>query len=226
MLKDNLLEVCEHLPVIDQIMMNQVFNLGIKPVDKLPLLAVKEDYLDLLKYLLDCGHKITFNLFAASAYHGSIKCLNFAHENNYECPDNILYFAAGNLDSFKYVLNMKINTRKACDFAALRGCLKTLEYAYSRNYPISINTCLYSVKSCSPLQISSLPCLKFLREKNCEWGSSRISEECAKSGNLEALKYALETGCGCDINVFIYAEKHPDLLKYLLDNDYPGARFY
>jgi hypothetical protein len=150
---------------------------------------LKYDLIEWLKFKFNKCNKNT--LCENSAEKGALKCLKYAHENDYNWNAYTCAYAAGNghIECLKYLHENGCTWNNfTCENAAKNGQLECLKYAVINECPLDEFTCYGAAKN------GHIECLKYLHENGCPWGEFTC-KLAAYKGKLECLKYAKENGC-------------------------------
>jgi len=168
-----------------------------KAVEKaLIKIAIKNDNLDMLKYLCENKNEWNPDICAKASKYGRLEILKWYLSVGPDISETILYW-----DSC------------ICIHAAENDHLECLKYAYEYGCPWNMSAINRAVKR------GNLEIVKYLVSNDCPW-SSRTCDIAVENNHLSILKYLIENGCPCGNDALTIAIKnnHLSILKYLIEN--------
>ena len=164
---------------------------GVKLSSKYLAKAASGGQIDIIRYLKDQGLKWDNTACTEAANNGRLETLKWAVAEGATLTHETCIRAAagGHLDILKWLWENKLpwNAHWLEFYPA-----KNKNYLEALKWAKSIGTSLQNV-TCEE-EIEDLETLQYLRENDCEW-SDKLLSELAKTGNVKALKWAIDNGC-------------------------------
>ncbi|XP_065682445.1 alpha-latrotoxin-Lhe1a-like [Hydra vulgaris] len=158
------------------------FELKLRGPENLIKYAIKEGYLNVIKYLISLNYKVDNDTFIIATEYGRLHILDYFHfELNFRGPDDLI------------------------NIVAKEGYLYLIKYLISQNYKVNENVFIKAVEN------DHLHILEYLHSKSNLRGPDDLINFAAKNGHLNVIKYLISLNYKVNKIAFIEAIKNEHL---------------